>query len=123
MVDISKLSFYSELNYLKRGLTGSQPLTLGAAGSTVTHTVAHNLGYIPFFVVGAELSDVGTIWSNNEVHVYTDTNLTGNDLPVQLDYWCTTSELTIQIRNGDGSLAESGDRTVYWVIYLDYGDT
>lgn len=123
MVDLSKIAFDSRLNYMKRSeFTGSIGLTLGSAGATTTHTVTHNLGYVPFFVVGANLNDTSTIWSNNRVHELTQTSLTGNDVPVQLQYWITTTTLTIGIVNGDGSLAQVGTRTVFWAIYLDYGN-
>jgi hypothetical protein len=119
-MDLSKIAFDSRLNYLKRGFTGSQTVTLGGAGATSTVNVAHNLGYVPFFVVGANLTNTTTIWSNDRVEQYTQTSLSGVDLDIRLRFWSTTNTLTIQIRNGDGALAQSGNRTVYWAIYLDY---
>ncbi len=120
MTDLSKLTFDSRLNYMKRTISGSTDVTLASAGTAVTHTVTHNLGYVPFFIVGAELNDTSTIWSNNRVHEYTRTSLSGVDGPVQLEYWCDDVDLTIRIVNGGGALAQSGDRTIYWIIYLDY---
>lgn len=121
MVDISKLSFYSENNYLKRGFSGSAIVTIPSAGNAVTYTVDHNLGYIPFFIAAAKLTETDVIWSGYYVNVYTETNLTGVDLPPQLDFWCTTTQLVIRIRNGDGASAITGTREVYYAIYLDYG--
>lgn len=123
-VDLTKLAFYSEENYLKRSdFVGSQDLTLGGAGAVTTHTVTHNLGYIPFFIVGANINSDTAIWSNNRVWEYTlsSNSATGND-PVQLQYWCTTTTLTIRIVNGLGTGTQAGTRTVCWAIYLDYSN-
>lgn len=117
----STIAFDSRLNYMKRSeFCGSEPLILPSSGLTVTKTVSHNLGYIPFLQVGANLDDDSIIWSNNQVYEYTQTSLTGVDPPVQLSYWFTDTDLTINLINGTGGLAQSGSRTVYWVIYLDY---
>lgn len=120
MVDLTKLAFYSLMNYMKRSeFVGSASLTLGGAGAVSTHTVNHNLGYVPFFIVGANLNNTTTIWSGTRVHYATQSSAFA-DQDIELEYWCTTTDLTIRIRNGDGSFAQAGSRTVYWVIYLDY---
>ena len=120
-IDLTKIAFDSRENYLKRSeFVGSQDVTLGAAGATSTVTVTHGLGYIPFFSVGAELKDTSTIWSNDYVWTGTQSSLSGIDLEIAYSYWITSTTLTVQIRNGDGSFAQSGDRTVHWAIYLDY---
>lgn len=122
MPDLTKLSFYSEMNYMKRGFSGSQEITLPAGSGAVLSTdIEHNLGYIPFFIVGAHLNDDTTIWSSNRVHQGTKSSAFG-DTPVQLNYWCTDTTLTIYITNGTGVEEQSGTRTLYWAIYLDYGD-
>lgn len=119
--DETKLNFDSRLNYMKRSeFTGSTSVTLGAAGATTTHTVTHSLGYIPFFIVGANLNDTSTIWSNNRVHEYTQSSNSGGARPVQLFAWINDTDLTIEVINGTGGLEQSGGRTVYWSIYLDY---
>jgi hypothetical protein len=120
-MDLTKIAFDSRLNYLKKdsSISGTTSITLGGSGATTTHTVTHNLGYIPFFTVGAELVGTGTIWSNNYVHTFTQSSTFG-DTPVQLDYWCTSTTLTIEIRNGTGSGQQSGSRQIYWNIYIDY---
>lgn len=105
----------------RSSLSGSTTLTLPASGSTVTHTVSHNLGYVPFFIVGSHINDSSTIWSGNMVHKYRQTSAFPGDVPVQLSYWCTDTTLTINLRNGTGSGDQQGGlRTVYWIIYLDY---
>jgi hypothetical protein len=121
-MDITKIAFDSRLNYLKKGsdTSGTTSITLGGSGATTTHTVTHNLGYIPFFIVGAELPSTGTIWSNNYVHEFTQSSGTPPNTPVQLDFWCTSTTLTIEIRNGTGTGQQSGSRQIYWNIYLDY---
>lgn len=121
--DITLLGFDSSLNYLKRepAFVGSEDLTLGGAGTTVQKVVTHDLGYVPFHQVGAELIvNDGTIWNGAIIDRYTETSLSGysNDYPT-LDYWCTTTALTISIYNNT-SPAQSGTRKVYWAIYLDY---
>ena len=122
MSDLTKIAFDSRLNYLKRSeFVGSETVTLGAAGTTSTVTVTHNLGYVPFVTVGAHLKDTSTIWSNDYVWEETQSSLSGGDLEISYDYWVTTTTLTVQVRNGDGAFSQSGNRTVYWSIYKDYG--
>ena len=122
MTDLTKLSFDSRLNYLKRSeFVGSTNLTLPGAGLYVSHSVTHALGYVPFFIVGAELQDGDIVWSNDYVHELTQSSSAALDPPVTFNYWCTSSTLTIELKNGEGSGEQSGDRTVYWAIYLDYG--
>ena len=119
-VDLTKIAFDSRLNYLKRSeFVGNDTVTLGGAGAVSTVTVSHNLGYIPFFSVGAELTDTSTIWSNTRVHELTNSS-SGGDAFIELQYWCTSTTLTIRIVNGTGANVESGNRDVYWAIYLDY---
>ena len=117
--DLTKLAFDSRLNYLKRSeFVGNETITLGGDGSVHTVTVTHNLGYIPFVTVGAHLTDTSTIWSNDRV--FSGTQSVG-DRDISLDYWTTTTTLTIRIQNGNGSFVRSGNRIVYWAVYLDYG--
>jgi hypothetical protein len=116
-----KIAFDSRFNYMKRGLeskglVGSIPLTLPSAGDTVTHTIEHNLGYIPFFIVGGNTEDTSIIWSNNPVWSNTSSISFSSSGPVQLWHRCNTSRLEINLVNG----AETGSRTVWWAIYLDY---
>lgn len=123
MPDLSKLAFFSGVNYLKRGtddLCGSTPLTLPAYGSTVSTTINHNLGYIPFFQVFTDITNDGTIWAAQKLDQYTDTSLTGTDLsfPTLISY-ITTTALVISLYNGTSPVA-SGTRTIYWLIYEDY---
>lgn len=122
--DLTKLGFYSALNYLKRSsFVGSEALTLASAGNSVQKVVNHALGYIPFFQVGADLTNDGTIWSNDVVNQYTETSLSGVDPPYPtLTYWCDAQNLTIDINNST-SPASSGTRLVYWSVYVDYGTT
>lgn len=120
-MDERKLGNINVVNKMKRSaFVGSYDITLGAASTTVTHTVTHNLGNIRFFMVGAKLDDNQVIWSSNPVTEYTQTSLSGSDLPVQLNYGITETTLVIRVRNGDNALAQSGTRTVYWIIYEDY---
>lgn len=121
MVNLRLLSYASFANYLKRSsVEGTALLTLGGASSTVTHTVTHNLGYIPFFQVSADLANDGVIWAGRVVDRYTETSISSyNDDYPRLVYYCTTTTLTISIFNNT-SPASSGTRSVYWTLYLDY---
>lgn len=115
------IGFDTRLNYLKRGFTGTQTLTLPAAAGLETFEFDHDLGYVPFFSVGAQLGDANIIWSGN--YVFAGTNPTGSGgavTPPQLRYWCDDTTLTIKIANGFNGGDESGDRDVFWAIYLDY---
>jgi|TARA_R110000782_G_scaffold262012_1_gene353898 hypothetical protein len=121
MSDLTKIAFDSRLNYLKRSeFVGSETVTLGGAGSNSTVTVTHGIGDIPFVTVGVNLTDTSTIWSNDRVWSETQSSLSGGDLEIGYNYWITTTTLTVQIRNGDGAYAQSGNRTIYWSIYKDY---
>jgi len=118
-VDLEKLAFYSGNNYMKKGFSGSQDLTLGGSNSVVTHTVTHNLGYIPDVYIGAELEDNSVIWASRRVYSGLNASI-GSDYPLSVQYWVDTTTLTIRLQNGVGSLVQSGNRTVYWGIYYDY---
>lgn len=122
-VDLSKLNFYSGANYLKRSsLSDTASLTLPAFGSSVTTTVDHNLNYIPFFDVFADIDGDGIIWSGGDkVTKYTESSLGTNPESPRLSVWTTTTTLTITLTNNTSPTA-TGTRSVYWIIYLDYGD-
>ena len=120
--DLSKLSFLSTLNYLKRDsdLVGTAVLTLGAFGATTSTTINHNLGYIPFVSVAADVNGDGFIWSNEVVNLYTQTSLSGaSPLYPRLNHWVTPTQLVISLIN-QTSPVQTGTRPVYWAIYLDY---
>ena len=123
-VDITKIGFYTGANYMKRSTTysGSTTVTLQSHGSTVSHTVTHNLGYVPVFSIFIDVDNDGTIWSGEKLDQYTDTSLSGVEPATPyVDSWSTTTALTISIDNSTTPTA-TGTRTVYWVIYVDYGD-
>lgn len=114
MADITKLGFYSELNYLKKDadLSGSVLLNI-SGGGVFTHIVTHNLGYVPNVAVGAELYEAGVIWSMPRTYYEGIT-----ETLAQIQASVTTTQLIIDIV-ADGAL---GTREVYWNIYLDYGN-
>lgn len=123
--DLSKLVLDSDQNYMKRSsFVGSTDLTLPAASTAVSYDIVHNLGYIPFITVGAETTDTSTLWSGGYVERLTHTSASGAiNHEVELHYWSTTTTLTIELLNGDGTGDDAGQiRTIYWIIYLDYGD-
>jgi hypothetical protein len=123
-IDNTKIAFSSEQNYLKRSpdLEGNTLLTLPSVGNSVTHTVTHDLGYIPFFHLGIDTNNDGIVWANDIVSEYSETSLTGIESLIpdpELFYWVTTTTLTIGLINHPG---DAGTRSIYWAIYLDYGD-
>lgn len=123
-VDQTKLVFLSSVNYMKRDASvGSATLTLGGSGVTVSKVVPHNLGYIPFYEVHSEIDNAGIVWNNTKVYSVTDTSNSGAGSPPDPDLssWIDASNLTIALSNNSSPLA-SGTRTVYWLIYRDYGN-
>jgi len=120
MTDLTKLAFDSRQNYLKRSTyVGTTALTLPGAGATVSTTITHALGYVPFVSVAAQQVGTTVTWSNNYVHENLRTSSSADD-PVQLSYTVSNTDLVITLTNGNISYVESGTRNVYWVIYLDY---
>lgn len=117
-MDEKTLDFFTGANYLKRDeTTGSTSITL-ASNNTVTYTVTHGLGYIPFVEVHAELDRDQIVWAGDKIDLYTETSLTGITQPnPKLRYWVTTSTLVISIQN-DGT--NTSPVQVYWLIYKDY---
>lgn len=120
---MDNIIFDSESNYMKRSkFCDSAILTLGGAGTTVSQTVVHNLGYIPFFDVFVDQTGDDTIWSPQKINLYTETSLSGVSLvDPTVRYWSTKNTLTIQLINNTTPTA-TGTRVVYWLIYLDYGN-
>lgn len=123
MTDLSKLAFDSRLNYLKRSeFVGEESVTLGGAGSSTSFVeITHNLGYVPFFVAGATLQNDSIIWSNEYVHPRTRSSLTGGAQPVNYEYWADENKMVVIIINGLSGGEQSGNRRIFWSIYLDYG--
>lgn len=120
-MDVSKLQFFSQLNYMKRSkFVNSSNVTLPSAGNSVSVDINHLLNYIPFFIAGVEVDNDGIVWSNNKVHAFTESSQASSDTPVYFEYWSTANVMTIDIINGIGSGAQSGLRRVYWGVYVDY---
>lgn len=120
-MDLTQLGFYSGVNYLKRDdeLSGSQTVSMtGSEEQTIT--VTHSLGYIPFVTVGSELATQGIIWSSNSNPILSGES--GVEQPT-FSWWVDENTLTIYLTNNEFETDISGDRTVYWAIYLDYEST
>lgn len=123
-MDISKSAFNTGANYLARSnsYTGSVTITLPGSGLTKSAVIPHNLGYIPFFEVGADVDNDGIIWHGNKINLYTETSLGGvSSSSPTLKAWSTTTDLTILLDNTTTPVA-TGSRTLYYTIYLDYGN-
>lgn len=124
-VDLTKLNFYSLANYMKRDaeLCGSKTITLGSSGGTNTITITHNYGYIPFYEVYCNFTGGTVLWAGELINQYTETSISGGSYvyPPYLDSWVTTTTLTINLYDGTDP-TQTGDRTVYYLIYKDYGN-
>lgn len=118
-VDLKKLNVYSGVNYMKRS-EFSDVATVTLPPTNYTFTVTHNLGYIPFYEVYAEL-DSGTIWTNGKVseNSYAGTLSGSGASPTYVDItsWITTTTLTVRLTNFVGGTLSI---PVYYTIYKDY---
>lgn len=115
------LFFVGSRNYMKRDPSSGSasvaaPATSVGFGYYVTnYTVAHNLGYIPFFRAAYEPLKNGEIFSPIGVR--------GGGAPIDgttsaypaLLCWPTTTTLTLQLFYSDNTL--TGLYNIYWVIY------
>lgn len=120
---MTDLALIGDKNYLKRDTsTGSTsiaaPSSMAPYGAYVsTHTVAHNLGYIPlvrvFFENSATDGKVYPAGGNRIATVYP--GLTASDCYCLYDL--DENNLTISLEAG---YAKTGMRTIYWVIYKDF---
>jgi len=115
-VDLSKLQFYSGVNYMKREDRNVryQDVTMAAYGSQ-TISVNHGLGHIPEVDVQAELTQDGMIWTGN----LPEPGMEGFYTPSwpQITWWVGTADLTITVSNPTGS---SATVRVYYLIFKDY---
>lgn len=119
---MSNIAFSSSANYMKRSIyVGNTPLTLTGYNGTVSTVIAHNLGYIPYYDVFVDFSNDGTIWGNEKINSMTESSLYGDYPDPILRTWIDNNNLTIELINQTSPLA-TGTRTVYWIIYLDYGN-
>lgn len=120
--DLSKLTFDSRENYLKRSeFVGQTSITLAGSAEDASVSVFHSLTYIPFFIVGVDLDDDGVIWSNDKVNERTESSRFFITTPyLKMDYWSTTTALTVNILNSSDPV-QTGTRKVYYGVYLDYG--
>lgn len=122
-VNLSRLAFYSGVNYMKRSsFVGSATLTLPAYSGSVTTTISHNLGYIPDIEVSSEIDNSSTIWTPNKLDKWTESSLSSDTTDPTLTWWTTTTTLTIRIDNFTSPTA-TGTRIVYYTVYLDYGSS
>lgn len=122
MVDLSKLQYYSELNYMKRSDTfGQDTLAYSTYYPGANLTESHGLGYVPFFLAGVDLFGDGVIWSNQYVHPFTQTSNSGfANEPPQFYVWANETNIIINMRDGLGTGDQSGSRNIYYGVYLDY---
>lgn len=115
-VDLSKLMFWSGVNYMKREdrEVRYQDVVLNAF-QTKTIDIDHDLGHIPEYDVWAELLADGMIWTGTLPEV----GMSGFYSPAyaQISDWIGTDTLTITVANQTGS---GKTVRVYYLIYKDY---
>lgn len=114
--------FKSGKNYLKRYMAGSTsiaaPATLNAwFNYSNSYTVTHNLGYIPQVrVYYEENASNGKVYPAGGRRLATSyPGLTSGSCVFCL-FEVTSTTLTITLESGT---TQTGNRTIYWVIYLD----
>ena len=121
-VILPELNFYSGVNYMKRDISsGTSTMTLGALNAVTATTITHNLGYIPFFQVFCDQDNTGKIWSANKINRLTRSSSGSSPADPYLTSWATTTTLVINLHNATSPLA-TGNRTIYYLIYKDYGE-
>lgn len=106
-VDLDKLNFYSGVNYMKRLISDSQSVE----SSRIDYN--HGLGYVPQFVYYADLFNDGMLWYGGEG---TESTSGGSVANPEIVAWARENTLSFYPYNYTGS------RTVYFVIYRDYGE-
>lgn len=115
-IDLTKLAFYTGVNYMKKEDRSPRYVDITTDGSGVgTAAVDHNLNFIPDYEVGAELNGSGTIWSNTLPYVGQSNSGGGTPVGATIDTWITTTTLTIRLVG-----ASSTTYRVFFEIYRDY---
>lgn len=129
MPDLSKLNFYSDVNYMKRDpASGGRTITLPAGGSTTSFDVGFSLetgaGKVPIYDVFAEIGGDGVLWNGGKISELTDqaflSGLAADPTYPDISSWITGRTLTISVANLTNPVA-SGTRRFYYLIYKDYG--
>lgn len=118
-MDLSKLSFLSTNNYLKRSpFCGTAPVT-AAPFAVADVLIVHNINYVPFYEVFAEVDNDGIIWNGGKVHEGTLSVSAGPKDSPGIVHRVNTTELRAGVLN-DTTDGLSKTCQMYWLIYLDY---
>lgn len=123
--DLSKASFYSQSNIMKRmnsvGRETQFTYVASALGVT-TANITHGLGYEPFYIVGVELFNDGILWSTNYLDEYSSVVYTGGSGAEKASFTTNTTSttLTITITNGNTGFIQTGTRIIRYGVYHDY---
>ena len=117
MIDLTRVSLYSDLNYMKQAFSGTA--TFGLPNNTIgtVLTFNHNLGYRPAYTLSFTTTDNNIEWSGNMV----EQNVLGqaNDRLPRVVSWVTNTQLVVRVSNfGNPS---TGARRLRYKIYHDYG--
>lgn len=120
MPDLSKLNFFSDVNYMKRhSSTSHQSISVAAFSTGSLPPITHGQNFIPQFEVYGDLDNDGTLWARNKLYVAMENAATTPTSP-QISAWIDERDLTIQVYNPTASTKVV---PVYYVIYQDYGTT
>lgn len=115
--DLSKLAFYTGVNYMKKEDREPRYVDITTNGSGVgTADIVHGLLFIPDFEVGGDLNDDDRIWTGTIPYVG-QSGSGGGATPVGavMDSWITDTTLTIRL---DGAVSTT--YRVWFQIYRDY---
>ncbi len=108
--DPNNLIFSSDYNTLKYDISGSANVNWTDNGTIYTTTVAHNLGYIPFFVAfvleGGSSVIYNTVPNNN-------TTLAGEDY---IDAYVDETNIYFKVHKNQGT-GHTGTETFYYKIF------
>ena len=110
--DVKDQVFNSEHNSLKVWMTGSKNITIGAGIAEYSTTVAHGLGYSPFFIVYFKLKHATKFWFQDSL----DDSL----LPAAFVFGRATADdtnLNLYVQNDVGFTSTTA--TAYYIILID----
>lgn len=125
--DYSKFTYHSEVNYLKKDLSVSEPngQTFNTSStSAVVLSRAHNFGYRPNIEFAADVANEGILWmGGNKVEANQGSTFISPDTfsnPV-IYAWVDDTNLSFGQWYVDFGGFTDRDVTVKWNIYRDFG--
>lgn len=117
MIDLTKISLYSDTNYMKQAFSGEATFNLPNNNIGTVFTFNHNLGYRPAYSLSFTVNDNTVEWSGNMVEQ--NVMSASDDRLPRFVSWVTNTQLVVRVSNyGNPS---SGARRLSYKIYYDYG--